>query len=66
MEELANIPWKLIWPLIGIQLILIVVALVDLFRNRNVKGPLFLWILIIVFINIIGPVIYFLFGRRQS
>jgi len=66
MEELSNIPWDLIWPLIGLQAILVVVSLIDLMRNRNTKGPVILWVFIILFANIIGPIIYFIFGRRQS
>ncbi|CAM5699616.1 Transcriptional regulator OS=Lysinibacillus sphaericus OX=1421 GN=LS41612_22080 PE=4 SV=1 [Lysinibacillus sphaericus] len=30
MEELANIPWAIIAPLIGVQIILVIVALIDL------------------------------------
>ena len=48
MAELANIPWKLIMPLIGLQLILMIVALVDVIRHKRTNGPFIMWIFIIV------------------
>lgn len=66
MEELASIPWKLIMPLIGLQLILMIVALVDIIRHKRTKGPLIMWIFIIVLGNLIGPILYFIFGRQQE
>ncbi|MFC5589653.1 PLDc N-terminal domain-containing protein [Sporosarcina soli] len=65
MAELANIPWNLILPIIVLQLILMVVALIDVLRHKRTNGPLILWILIIVFINLLGPILYFIVGRRQ-
>jgi len=66
MEELANLPWHLIWPLFALQLILVVVSLIDLIRNRNTNGPAIMWVFIILFVTTIGPIIYFVFGRKQS
>lgn len=65
MEALANIPWHLIWPIIVVQLILMMVALVDVIRHQRTNGPFVMWIFIIIFINLIGPILYFVFGRRQ-
>nr|WP_251130637.1 PLD nuclease N-terminal domain-containing protein [Exiguobacterium sp. s124] len=45
------------------QLILLVVALIDLFKRDMTNGPKWVWLLVIVFINILGPIIYFLWGR---
>ena len=58
----------LIAPLLLIQLGLIVWGLYDLTRpGRRVKGDnKLLWAVIIVVINIIGPIVYFLFGRDES
>ena len=49
-----------------IQLLLVVVALIDLVRVKSTNGPKWMWALIIVFINIIGPVVYFILGRRND
>ncbi|MFD1927920.1 PLD nuclease N-terminal domain-containing protein [Sporosarcina siberiensis] len=43
-----------------------VVALVDIIRNQRTNGPFIMWIIIIVLGNLIGPILYFIFGRRQS
>jgi hypothetical protein len=55
-------------PLIVLQLVLLVVALYDLTRpERRVKGDSkVVWALIIIFVNLIGPLIYFLFGREDT
>ncbi len=48
-----------------IQLLLIVVALFDLFKRERTRGPKWLWALIILFVNLIGPIIYFAIGREE-
>ncbi|SHG78904.1 PLD nuclease N-terminal domain-containing protein [Ornithinibacillus halophilus] len=62
MEE---INWALIAPLLVIQAILMIVALVDLVKARDTNGPKWLWLIIILFVTTIGPIIYFIFGRRN-
>ncbi|MBD7985640.1 PLDc_N domain-containing protein [Sporosarcina sp. Sa2YVA2] len=66
MEELANIPWNLIMPILVLQLILAVVALIDVIRNKRTNGPIIMWVLIILLVGTIGPILYFVFGRRQT
>ena len=57
----------LVVPLLLIQLGLLVLAVADLLRDdRRVRGgskPM--WALIIVFVNLIGPIVYFLIGRDE-
>ena len=55
-------------PLIVLQLVLMLVGLFDLTRpERRVKGDSkVVWALIIIFVNLIGPLIYFLFGREDA
>lgn len=65
MSELASIPWNLLMPLIVLQFILMIVALVDVIRHRRTNGPFIMWIFIIVLGNLIGSILYFIFGRRQ-
>jgi hypothetical protein len=52
-------------PIILLQVALMVVALVDLVRRERTRGPKWAWALVIVFFNLIGPVVYLLFGRES-
>lgn len=55
----------LLAPLIVLQLVLMIAALVDLLRRERTRGPKWVWALIIVLVNMIGPIIYFLLGRED-
>ncbi|MCA9898091.1 MAG: PLDc_N domain-containing protein [Anaerolineales bacterium] len=59
-----NLP--LLIPIFLIQLALIVFALLDLARRENTRGPKWVWVLVILFVNFIGPIIYFLVGREDA
>lgn len=52
-------------PLFIIQFTLMIFALVDLVKNPNPNGPKWMWGIIIVIINILGPILYFVIGRRN-
>jgi hypothetical protein len=58
----------LIVPILVIQLGLIVIALRDLLRpERRVRGDnKLVWGLIIVLLNLIGPILYFVAGREDE
>lgn len=56
----------LLLPLVFIQLLLIIVALRDLSRQPVTRGPRWMWVLIIIFINLIGPIAYFVLGREEG
>ena len=58
----------LLLPLVVLQLGLIVAALYDLEKDeRRVRGgSKLVWVLIIVFVNVIGPMIYFTAGRQDT
>ena len=55
-------------PILVIQLGLLIWGIYDLTRpGRKVKGDSkVLWGLVIIFINIIGPILYFLVGREEA
>lgn len=61
-----SINWALLAPLFIIQAILLIVALIDLKRIHATNGPKWVWLLIIVFISTIGPIVYFIFGRKTT
>ncbi len=56
----------LLIPLILIQLGLMITALVDVLKREKTKGPKWVWIIVVVFVNIIGPIIYFVVGREEE
>ena len=57
----------LLIPLVLLELGLLVWALLDIIRRERVKGGnKVVWILVVVLINIIGPIVYFLFGREEG
>jgi hypothetical protein len=50
-----------------IELTLVVIALVDLIRRQEVKYlPKWGWALIILLINLIGPILYLIIGREEA
>ncbi|AND41053.1 MULTISPECIES: PLD nuclease N-terminal domain-containing protein [Cytobacillus] len=65
MEFLESINWAILAPIVIIQLILIAIAIIDLVKIEKANGPKWVWALIILFINLLGPIIYFIFGRRS-
>lgn len=65
MNTIVELNWALIAPLLVLQVILMVFALVNCVKQEETSGPKWMWFLIIIFVNIVGPVIYFLFGRKN-
>jgi hypothetical protein len=54
-------------PIIAVELILMVTALVHVLKHPHYRfGNQVIWILLVVFVQIIGPVIYFVFGRGED
>lgn len=66
VEELSAVPWAVIAPLLVVQFILLIVALVDLRKIHATNGPKILWVFIILFVSLFGPIAYFIVGRKQS
>lgn len=50
-------------PVIIIQLVLMIVALGDLIKRKKTRGPKWIWALVILLGEILGPIIYLVFGR---
>jgi len=61
-----SINWGLIAPLLVIQFILMVIALISCIRAERTNGPKWMWALIIICISLLGPVLYFTVGRRND
>jgi hypothetical protein len=52
-------------PIVLLQLGLVVFALVDLKRRERTKGPKWVWALVIIFVNLIGPIVYLVVEREE-
>ncbi|RDW20864.1 transcriptional regulator [Oceanobacillus arenosus] len=65
-EIIETINWAIVTPILIIQAILIIVALIDLTKAESTNGPKWMWFFIILLVNTIGPIIYFIFGRSRD
>ena len=66
MKEIMEY-WPFLLPIIVIQVILAVIALVDLLRQKTYRfGNQFFWIIVVLFVQLIGPILYFTIGKRDS
>lgn len=70
MQNLINqinevVPIEVILPLIIIQILLMVIALISCIRSKT-NGPKWLWIVIVMIFSIVGPVLYFVIGRKNE
>lgn len=63
--ELSTI-LPLLIPILLVQIALIAAALWDLYHREKTRGPKLAWVFVILFINIIGPIVYFIFGRDNE
>ena len=53
-------------PLVLLQLTLMIVALVDLIRREKTRRlPKWAWALVIILGELIGPIVYLIFGREE-
>ena len=56
----------IIIPLFVIQIGLMIVAVVDLIKREKTRGPKWVWFIVIIFVNLIGPILYFVVGREDE
>lgn len=55
----------LLVPILLIQLGLMAYCLVDLVRRERTLGPKWMWALIVIFGELLGPVVYLVVGRKE-
>jgi hypothetical protein len=67
MENLDKIKEliPLLIPIVILQFGLMVAALIDVIKREKTKGPKWVWIVVIVLVNLFGPIIYFIAGRDE-
>lgn len=56
----------IILPVIAVGALLVLIALIDLYRHRKTRKNVLIWTLIILFANALGPILYFVIGRKDS
>lgn len=58
----------LLIPIAALELILVIVALVDVIRRTpgRVRGSKVLWIVIILVVGTLGPIAYLIAGRKEQ
>ncbi|MRH44642.1 transcriptional regulator [Aquibacillus halophilus] len=64
MEIVEVLP--IVAPILVIQIILMIVGLIAWTKTDETNGPKWMWLLIILFFSVIGPILFFIIGRRQQ
>jgi hypothetical protein len=60
-------PWALIISIALIQILLAVIALIDLSGRAEVNGPpKWAWVIIILIFGLAGPIAYLVAGRKED
>jgi hypothetical protein len=57
---------KIIWPLIVIQIALDVFCIVKIVREGVGNLKWWIWLIIVLCINIFGPILFLIIGRRKG
>lgn len=63
---MTEINWAIVSPLIILQAILIIAALIHCIKQERTNGPKWMWYFIIVCISIFGPILYFIIGSKKE
>ncbi|CAI9396772.1 PLD nuclease N-terminal domain-containing protein [Niallia sp. FSL W8-0635] len=66
MEELLQVNWSLIAPVLILQFILMLTALISCIKQEETNGPKWLWILLILIVSLFGSILYFVIGRKNT
>lgn len=57
----------LVIPYIIVEFVLLIIALVHVLRHNSYRfGNKVMWAIIVVIFQIIGPIVYFVFGRGED
>lgn len=64
IDIMAFLP--IVLPIIAVGALLVFIALIDLYRHRKTRKNVLVWTLIILFVNVLGPILYFVIGRKDS
>ncbi|WP_298287722.1 PLD nuclease N-terminal domain-containing protein [uncultured Lutibacter sp.] len=61
-------PWQIILILIIVFLGFLptIIALIDILRNKFNGNDKIVWVLVVLFFNLIGAILYFIIGTKQK
>lgn len=69
ISVLFDLDWgailPLVIPILVLHLLLLAVALIDLYRRRDMINRPIIWFIVILLLNTIGPILYLIIGRRM-
>lgn len=59
--------WQIILILIAVLgIIPTIIALIDILKNKFEENNKIIWVLVVLFFNFIGAILYFTIGRKQK
>jgi len=61
-DFMAYLP--IIFPIVAVSALLILIALIDLYRHRKSRENVVIWTIVVIFVNTFGPILYFVIGRK--
>lgn len=64
IDIMAFLP--IVLPIITVGALLVFIAFIDLYRHRKTRKNVLVWTFIILFVNVLGPILYFVIGRKDS
>ncbi|MBR1691722.1 MAG: PLDc_N domain-containing protein [Lachnospiraceae bacterium] len=54
-------------PVVLVEIVLAVLALISIFKTHGCRnGNKTVWAVIVIFVQILGPIVYFLFGKGDG
>ena len=65
--EFLRAYWPFLLPIVIVQLVFAITALIHVLKHPHYRfGNKGMWILIVLLVQIIGPITYFVFGRGEE
>jgi membrane protein YqaA with SNARE-associated domain len=58
--------WQIVLIFIMIGILPTIIALIDILRNEFSGNNKIVWVLVVLFGNLLGAVLYFIIGRKQK
>ncbi len=60
-------PWQIIIiSFVFLGIIPTIIALIDILKNEFEENNKIIWVLVVLFFNLIGAILYFTIGRKQK